>query len=97
MRFFGQDIENLETDQEVERLKPGPRNLLSMLPEVFTYEEAVEIRKKQGMSPHGTGSMLANWKTRQYIDFYGERMPKENIYRQRYIKTKNYLNGNLNQ
>ena len=90
MHFFGEAIE--EQEYAGERCKhKGPQNLLDLLPEVFTREEAGLMRQHQGIR-HGTlKSMLSNWKKRGYIELYGEEMCANDIARQRYIKTEDYL------
>ena len=90
MHFFGEAIE--EQEYAGERCKhKGPQNLLDLLPEVFTREEAGLMRQHQGIR-HGTlKSMLSNWKKRGYIELYGEVMCANDIARQRYIKTEDYL------
>lgn len=48
--------------------KRGPRNLLDLLPEEFTLEEAIRVRQKQGLdsSPKETSHMIRTWKSRGY-------------------------------
>ena len=90
MRFFGEAIEEQEYASERCRHK-GPQNLLDLLPEVFTREEAGLMRQHQGIRQGTLKSMLSNWKKRGYIELYGEEMPARDIARQRYIKTEEYL------
>ena len=89
MQFFGMDI---EAEEEGENRRParGPQNLLDQLPEVFTREEAGLMRQRLGVRSGSLRQMLNNWKTRGYIDFYGEVMARQDIGRQRYIKTDEY-------
>lgn len=47
--------------------KRGPRNLLEELPDTFTYDDVVEVRRQQNLSADKTRYMLNNWKTRGYI------------------------------
>ena len=90
MHFFGEAIE--EQEYAGERYKHrGPQNLLDLLPEVFTREEAGLMRQHQGIRQGSLKSMLSNWKKRGYIELYGEEMYGNDIARQRYIKTENYL------
>ena len=65
MRFFGDAIENADSIDN----KPhkGPRNLLEMLPEEFTKQDAINLRRQQGMDVKGTTRMLSVWKNRGYI------------------------------
>ena len=90
MHFFGEAIE--EQEYAGERCKhKGPQNLLDLLPEVFTREEAGLMRQHQGIRQGTLKSMLSNWKKRGYIELYGEEMCANDIARQRYIKTEDYL------
>ena len=90
MHFFGEAIE--EQEYAGERCKhKGPQNLLDLLPEVFTREEAGLMRQHQGIRQGTLKSMLSNWKKRGYIEIYGEEMCANDIARQRYIKTEDYL------
>ena len=90
MRFFGEAIENVECESERSN-HPGPQNLLDLLPEVFTREEAGLLRQHQGIRQGTLKGMLSNWKKRGYIEVYGEEMPLNEIARQRYVKTETYL------
>ena len=89
MQFFGKDIED-EEEGENRRPARGPQNLLDQLPEVFTREEAGMMRQRLGVRGGSLRQMLNNWKSRGYIDHYGEVMAKQDIGRQRYIKTEEY-------
>ena len=89
MRFFGEAIE--AEDNGVRTTHHGPRNLLDLLPEVFTREEAGLLRQRQGIRTGSLSYMLANWKKRGYIELYGAEMPQAEIARQRYAKTEAYL------
>ena len=90
MKFFGEAIENMECESE-RSTRRGPQNLLDLLPEVFTREEACLLRQHQGIRQGTVKSMLSNWKKRGYIELYGEEMPSNEASRQRYIKTESYL------
>ena len=90
MQFFGKDIED-EEEGRTRRPNRGPQNLLDQLPEVFTREEAGLLRQRLGVRGGSLRQMLSNWKSRGYIDHYGEEMLKQDIQRQRYIKTEEYL------
>ena len=90
MHFFGEAIEEQEYAGEKYRHR-GPQNLLDLLPEVFTREEAGLLRQHQGIRQGTLKSMLSNWKKRGYIELYGEEMYGNDIARQRYIKTEDYL------
>ena len=91
MQFFGKAIGKMdESDEEVFKTK-GPQNLLDLLPEVFTREEAQLMRLHQGIREGNVRLMLSNWKKRGYIEEYGTVMPQSEVMRQRYIKTASYL------
>ena len=91
MRFFGQAIEEQEYNGYESTPHRGPQNLLDLLPEVFTREEAGQLRQRQGIRQGTLKAMLSNWKKRGYIEVYGEEMPIKEIAHQRYIKTEQYL------
>ena len=81
MRFFGEAIENADTVEE--RVKPGPRNLLELLPDEFTLQDAVNVRRKQGIPSKGVRKMVNMWTYRGYIQ------PQDgNGNSNRYIKLK---------
>ena len=66
MQFFGDAIE--QANNAAERVGTrGPRNLLEMLPDTFTIEDAKRVRRQQGMSISKVGNMIAQWKSRNYI------------------------------
>ena len=65
MRFFGEAIEN--ADNVDNKPKRGPKNLLEMLPEVFTLQDAVNVRRQCGMSAKGARKMVNMWTYRGYI------------------------------
>ena len=65
MHFFGEAIE--KANGEVQVTKRGPRNLLEELPDKFTYDDAVNVRRKQNLSAKKTMWMLYAWKKRGYI------------------------------
>ena len=91
MQFFGKAIGYKdEADEETFKSK-GPQNLLDLLPEVFTREEAQLMRAHQGIREDNVRLMLSNWKKRGYIEEYGAIMPQGEVMRQRYIKTPAYL------
>ena len=90
MHFFGQAVEDEESSGRSSNRR-GPRNLLDLLPEVFTREEAGLLRQSQGIRSGSLSFMLSNWKKRGYIELYGEEVPQKEIARQRYIKSETYL------
>ena len=67
MYFFGQQIEE-EFEEEERQQQHGPQNLLSTLPEEFTMDDYLQMRRAQGKRGDGK-STLRTWKTRGYIDY----------------------------
>jgi hypothetical protein len=65
MQFFGDAIEN--ADNVDNKPKRGPKNLLELLPEVFTLQDAVNVRRQCGMSAKGARKMVNMWTYRGYI------------------------------
>ena len=68
MQFFGEDIER--ANQEGERVcSRGPRNLLDLLPNEFTTEDALQVRVKQGMGgdKKKCSHMIHQWVYRNYV------------------------------
>ena len=65
MQFFAEAIENADNVD----LKPkrGPKNLLELLPEEFTVQDAIKIRRDQGLDAKGVHNMIYVWKNRGYI------------------------------
>ena len=90
MHFFGDSIEEVEYIG-IKKKKRGPQNLLDLLPDVFTREEAQQMRHRQGITTGNLSQMLATWKSRNYIEMYGPEMPKSELGRQQYIKTRHFL------
>ena len=88
MHFFGEEIE-AQDSVGLSVKRRGPRNLLDLLPTVFTYEDAQRMRQRQGIHRGNVKMMLDNWKKRGYIEIYGEKM--ENANHRQYIKTEAYL------
>ena len=91
MQFFGNAIGRVDKEDEDSFKQRGPQNLLDLLPEVFTREEAQLMRHRQGIDEGNVRNMLSNWKKRGYIEEYGDVMPQNLIARQKYIKTQSYL------
>ena len=68
MQFFGADIE--KANEYSERTgKRGPRNLLELLPDKFTLDDAKRVRKQQGISNEGHKAirMIRTWVNRGYV------------------------------
>ena len=67
MQFFGADIERATHGEDSRIGTRGPRNLLELLPDEFTIEDAKRVRQQQGKSNENTSKMISQWKTRGYI------------------------------
>ena len=67
MHFFGEAIEQAEQGGSQSNRR-GPRNLLELLPNEFTFDDAVAIRRQQGLSREGTQDMIRVWRNRGYIE-----------------------------
>ena len=89
MKFFGSAIQQVDESYAAVR-KSGPQNLLDLLPDEFTREEALQMRHRQGIRQGGVQAMLDNWRKRGYIQVVGEPLPKD-IATQRFAKTATYL------
>ena len=67
MQFFGEDIE--KANQEGERVGTrGPRNLMELLPDEFTIDDAKRVRQQQGLNAgyKQTAHMVRTWRMRGY-------------------------------
>ena len=66
MQFFAEAIEQADY---IDDSKPrrGPRNLLELLPDEFTLQDAINIRRQQGMDGKGARKMINQWAHRGYI------------------------------
>ena len=67
MHFFGEAIEEAERG-ETSTGRRGPRNMLELLPNEFTLDDAISIRRQQGLSREGTKDMIRIWRNRGYIE-----------------------------
>ena len=67
MRFFGRQLEE-EIKAEEQQINASPKNLLSLLPSEFTYEDFLQMRQQQGRTGDGRNT-LRTWKSRGYIEF----------------------------
>jgi hypothetical protein len=67
MRFFGEAIEQSNNSSQLSARR-GPRNLLELLPNEFTLEDAIHVRREQGLSREGTQGMIRVWRNRGYIE-----------------------------
>ena len=66
MQFFGEAIEHADLTTELPRR--GPRNLLELLPDEFTIQDAINVRRRQGMDAKGCAQMVRMWKVRHYVE-----------------------------
>ena len=89
MKFFGGDIQKVDESYAAIR-RNGPRNLLDLLPDEFTRDEAHQMRHRQGIRQGNAQAMLDNWRKRGYIEVVGEPKPKD-MGTQRFAKTAAYL------
>ena len=67
MEFFGDGIEQAMTTPANNPHKPGRKNLLTLLPDEFTLQDAVRVRQAEGLDAQGASHMLSLWKSRGYI------------------------------
>ena len=65
-RFFRDAI--VKSEQEgVKSSKRGPSNMLQLLPNEFSYQQAEQLRSDLGLDTKGTRRMIATWVFRKYI------------------------------
>ena len=66
MRFFRDAI--VKAEQEgVKSSKRGPSNMLQLLPNEFSFQQAEQLRSDLGLDTKGTRRMIATWVFRKYI------------------------------
>ena len=66
MKFFRDAI--VKSEQEgVKSSKRGPSNMLQLLPDEFSYQQAEQLRSDLGLDTKGTRRMIATWVFRKYI------------------------------
>ena len=87
MLFFGADIERANYDMDRGNRR-GPRNLLELLPDVFTIDDAARVRKLQGLDAQGTVKMVRNWKSRGYVTQISDISFNKEIYKNETKRTK---------
>ena len=80
--FFGQQITEDKSHENVRQTR-GRQNLLDLLPDTFTLQQAQEMRRQQGMDDAAL-HMIRTWVYRGYV----ERDDISNLY----AKTDSYLN-----
>ena len=67
MEFFGDGIEQAMATPADNAHRPGRRNLLTLLPDEFTLQDAIRVRQAEGLDTQGASHMLSLWKSRGYI------------------------------
>lgn len=67
MQFFGEDIERAASGADSRIGTRGPRNLLELLPDIFTIDDARRVRQQQGLDTEKTRNMVSTWKKRRYV------------------------------
>lgn len=69
MQFFGDDIEKAASGDDARIGTRGPRNLLELLPDNFTLDDAKRVRQQQGISNEGQKAicMIRTWINRGYV------------------------------
>lgn len=80
--FFGEEVKE-ENTREVVKKTRGRQNLLELLPDSFSYQDALEVRKLQGMDENGCRQMISSWSFRGYVSLE----PTLHLY----VKTAKYL------
>ena len=66
MEFFGADIDRAEYEDDREGHR-GPKNLLLLLPDTFTIDDAKRICQQQGKDAERASKMISTWKSRDYV------------------------------
>ena len=77
MKFFGEAIEDAETAASTQR-RPGPQNLLALLPDEFTTDELQHVRRRQGVDKSPLSHLLQVWRNRGYVE---KVAGQENVWR----------------
>ena len=67
MEFFGNGIEQAMATPADNAHRPGRKNLLTLLPDEFTLQDAIRVRQAEGLDTQGASHMLSLWKSRGYI------------------------------
>jgi len=80
--FFGSEL-SAEKQREKVKKTPGRKNLLELLPEAFSLQQACQLRHSLGMDESGCRQMISSWLFRHYI----EHQDINGLY----IKTEEYL------
>ena len=69
MQFFGEAIERANNGDDSRIGKRGPQNLLELLPDEFTLDDAKRVRQQQGLcnDGHRAKKMIRTWINRNYV------------------------------
>ena len=72
MQFFGNDIEKAANGDDARIGTRGPKNLLQLLPDEFTLDDAKRVRQQNGMRNEGNlcNKMINTWISRGYVTQY---------------------------
>lgn len=87
MHFFGPAIERANSEISFSN-GPRPRNLLELLPNEFTLQDAIRVRREQGLSSEGAQDMIRTWRNRKYIVSPPEGEQRTNEQCSMYVKLK---------
>ena len=66
MNFFGAMIA-AETDDSSNETKRGPQNMLVMLPDEFTMDDVMRVRRQCGLPLKGAAEQTRQWSSRGYV------------------------------
>ena len=80
--FFGEELSDEKAAEKKIKKRRGRQNMLNLLPECFSVEDAAMVREQCGLDEANTKGMLALWTHRGYI---------EQDTTGRYTKTEHYL------
>ena len=78
MEFFGAAIEDAMNADANAASKHGRRNLLELLPDEFTLQDAIRVRQSEGMNTEGTKQMINQWMYRRYITNNNNKITNNN-------------------
>jgi hypothetical protein len=69
MQFFGEAIEKANNGDDSRIGKRGPQNLLELLPDEFTLDDAKRVRQQQGLDNEDNHpiKMIRTWMNRGYV------------------------------
>ena len=81
MQFFGDNIDKAANGDGARIGTRGPRNLLELLPDEFTLDDAKRVRQQQGISNEGYRAikMIRTWVNRGYVTQNSEYSFKKSV------------------